>query len=110
MMNSGFSTGMIGVGFPILWALHILSVLAFLSGIILLIILAAKTLTHAQLKSWALWLLIGGGVVCLLTIGMMGHTWGSFAHMRMTDQGWQTAGFDFDRAGGMMRGISSSAQ
>lgn len=87
MMNMMNTTS----GFGLLWILHILSVLAFFTGFVFLIVLAIKTLTNAKLKSWALWLIIGGAVVCLFTIGMTGRLWtgygmsgfGSFGMMPM---------------------------
>lgn len=91
MMNNTMLGGW-GFGFGILWALHILAVIAFFTGVIFLIMLATKTLTHAQLKSWGWSLVLGGTLVCLLTIGMMGHAWNNYG-MR---------GFGLN--GGMMRG------
>ena len=71
MMNS---TGM-GYGFVVLWSLHILSVIAFFTGVLFLIFFAIKTLTPAQLKNWAIGLMIGGAIVCLFTIAARGGPW-----------------------------------
>lgn len=76
MMNSVFN---VGFGFTILWGLHILSVVAFLTGVIFLIALAIKTFTHDQLKKWALWLIIVGSILCLITISMTGRPWTSYS-------------------------------
>src|SRR3989338_6864221 len=52
-----------------LFFIHIAGVLAFLIGFVFFIIAAAKTLSPTRLKTWGLWLLIGGVVLCLFTIG-----------------------------------------
>ena len=62
-------------GFIALWGLHILSVVAFFTGVLFLIVLAIKTFTPAQLKSWAIWLMIVGTIVCLFTIAIIGRPW-----------------------------------
>ena len=74
MFNMMNTTG-IQYGFITLWGLHILSVIAFFVGLIFLVVLAIKTFTPAQLKSWAIWLMVGGTVVCLFTIGVLGRPW-----------------------------------
>src|SRR3989338_8483447 len=61
--------------FVALWGLHVLAVVAFFTGVLFLVILALKTFTPAQLKSWAIGLMIVGAIVCLLTIGMIGRPW-----------------------------------
>ena len=62
-------------GFIALWGLHVLSVVAFFTGVLFLIVLAVKTFTPAQLKSWAVWLMITGTIVCLITIAFIGRPW-----------------------------------
>src|SRR3989344_4051136 len=93
MMNS---TGM-GYGFIVLWSLHILSVITFFTGVLFLIFFAIKTLTPAQLKSWAIGLMIGGAIVCLFTIAARGGPWigGKFGRMSGVQSGmmqgnWQS--------------------
>ena len=62
-------------GFIALWGLHVLSVVAFFTGVLFLIILAVKTFTPTQLKSWAIWLMVVGTIVCLITIAFIGRPW-----------------------------------
>lgn len=62
-------------GFIALWGLHVLSVVAFFTGVLFLIVLAIKTFNAAQLKNWAIWLLGLGTVVCLFTIAIIGRPW-----------------------------------
>lgn len=80
-----------GLGFVTLWALHILSVVAFFTGIALFIGLAIKTFNATQLRNWTIGLLIGGSVLCLYTIAQMGHPWtdGGFGMRKMPMQGMQ---------------------
>lgn len=61
--------------FIALWGLHVLSVIAAFTGLLFFIILAAKTFNASQMKSWAIWLMVGSTIVCLFTIGVMGHPW-----------------------------------
>ena len=63
------------LGLTALWGLHILSVVAFFTGVLFLIVLAIKTFTPAQLKTWAIGLLIGGTILCLFTIAITGRPW-----------------------------------
>ena len=63
------------LGLTALWGLHILSVFAFFTGVLFLIVLAIKTFTPAQLKTWAIGLLIGGTILCLFTVAMIGRPW-----------------------------------
>jgi hypothetical protein len=63
------------LGLTTLWGLHILSIVGFFSGVIFLIVLAIKTFTPAQLKTWAIGLLIGGTILCLFTVAMIGRPW-----------------------------------
>lgn len=77
MMSSGFL-----IGFVVIWALHVFSVIAFFTGLLFLIVLAIKTFSHAQLKAWAIWLMIIGTVICLLTIGARGAPWTSGGMMK----------------------------
>ena len=62
-------------GFSALWAIHILSVIVFFTGVIFFIVLAIKTFTPAQLKGWAIWLMVIGTIACLATIGVLGRPW-----------------------------------
>lgn len=62
-------------GFIAPWGLHIFSVVAFFTGVLFLIVLAIKTFTPAQLKSWATWLMVIGTIVCLFTIAIIGRPW-----------------------------------
>lgn len=68
-------------GFLALWGFHVLAVVAFLSGVLFLLFWSYKTLTPDQLKKWGWSLIIGGALVCLMTIGAMGHTWSSMRGM-----------------------------
>ncbi len=109
MMHGMNTIGMdLGFGFAILWIVHVLSVLAFVTGLAFLLAWAAKTLPLAQLLRWGIGLLIGGAIACLLTIGVMGHPW--------TDGGMMGAGnaiyrYDSDDGArtGMMRGAGDGA-
>ena len=69
------STTGIDYGFIALWGLHILSVIAFFTGVLFLVIFATKTFTPAKLKSSAIWLIVIGTVICLFTIGVTGRPW-----------------------------------
>lgn len=116
------STG-IGSGFLALWGFHVLAVIAFLSGVLFLLFWAFKTLTTEQLKKWGWSLIIGGALVCLITIGAMGHTWSGMGNQRFMTQkgescemmnmmgaeksGMMKMGYDNDDAMGMsMKGMS----
>ncbi|MES2997673.1 MAG: DUF305 domain-containing protein [Verrucomicrobiota bacterium] len=58
----------------LLMILHCLACFALLAGVIFLVAWAIKTMTPANLLRWSIGLLIGGAVVCLLTmIGMSHH-------------------------------------
>lgn len=70
MTTTGWNLGPLA-----LWGLHILSVVAFFSGVLFLIVLAIKTFTPAQLKTWAIGLLIVGTIVCLFTVAIIGRPW-----------------------------------
>lgn len=91
MMNTtGWDFGLIA-----LWGLHILSVVAFFSGVIFLIVLAIKTFTTAQLKTWAIGLMIVGTVVCLFTVAVIGRPWiglGLYGNSSMNGMQMQTMG------------------
>lgn len=67
-----------GLTFIFLWGLHVLSVIAFFTGLIFLIAIAIKTYTPAQLKSGAFWLIIIGTIACLFTILAIGRPWMGF--------------------------------
>lgn len=64
-----------GYGFIVLWGLHVLAVIAFFTGFLFLIVLAIKTFTPNQLKSWAFWLMAAGAIACLFTIALTGRPW-----------------------------------
>ncbi len=70
MATTGWDLGLMA-----LWGLHILSVVAFFTGVLFLIVLAIKTFTPTQLKSWAIWLMVVGTIVCLFTIAIIGRPW-----------------------------------
>ncbi len=98
MMNNMMYSGVWGFGFGILWILHILSVIGFFTGVVFLIILATKILTHAQLKTWGLSLIIGGTIVCVFTIGMMGHSW-QYSGMNAGTRGMMKSGMGMSMNG-----------
>lgn len=80
MMNMMNTTGTgLGSGFIFLWGLHVLSVIAFFVGVLLLILWAVKTLNQGQLKTWGIGLVVVGTIACLLTIGMRGAPWMSYS-------------------------------
>lgn len=92
-MNSGF-------GFSVVWIIHALSMIVFVAGLVFLLVWAVKTLPMAQLLRWAIGLLVGGALVCLLTIGVTGHPWTG---------GWTTGGnamMNRATSGGMGMGCS----
>ena len=62
-------------GFTILWIVHVLAVIAFFTGLVFLLAWAVKTLPLAKLLRWAIGLLVGGAIACLLTIGVIGRPW-----------------------------------
>lgn len=62
-------------GFIALWGLHILSVIAFFTGVLFFIIIAIKTFTPSQFKAWAIWLMVIGTIICLFTIAVIGRPW-----------------------------------
>lgn len=91
MMNI---TGM-DYGFLTLWGLHVLSVIAFFTGVLFLVVLAIKTFNAKQLKIWAIWLMVVGTIVCLFTIAMVGRPWigfGFYGHRGMGDMQMQMMG------------------
>lgn len=112
--------------FIALWGFHIFSVVAFFTGVLFLIVLAIKTFTSRQLKSWAIWLMAIGTIVCLITIALIGrpwiglHYWGSGMNgmqmqqmnrmmqmMTQHDQGGPSE--DHDEIEGMMRDMLDDA-
>lgn len=115
MMN----TAGIDYGFITLWSLHILSVVAFFTGVILLIALAIKTFNATELKNWAIGLIVGSSVICLFTIAALGRPWiGGMSGMQMQtmgrmmemmmdhDEGMSGAGHDeHEEMEEMMRGM-----
>jgi len=67
MMNTtGWNAGM-----PFLWGIHALSALAFVIGVLFLVLWAGKQLGEKQLKAWGIGLVIGGILAGLLTMGGM---------------------------------------
>lgn len=55
-------------GLSALWGLHILSVIAFSVGLLFFIVFALKHFHATELKTWAIWLMVIGTIVCLITI------------------------------------------
>ncbi len=55
-------------GLAILWILHVLGMIAVSIGFLFLVILATKKLHEKQLKMWGMYLLIGGVILCALTL------------------------------------------
>lgn len=80
MMDMMNNTGS-AAGLTALWGIHVLSVVLFFVGVILLILWAAKTLNQGQLKTWGITLAVIGTIACLLTIGARGAPWGSAGMM-----------------------------
>lgn len=76
MYNMMSTTGA-ATGFIFLWAVHVLAVILFSVGVLFLVLWAIKKLTPAELKKWGINFIVGGAVLCLLTIGAMGHVWSS---------------------------------
>lgn len=74
MVNMMNSTGW-GFGLISLWGIHILSVIVFFVGVVLLLIWAFKHLSAEQLWKWGWILVVVGTIVCLLTIGVIGKPW-----------------------------------
>ena len=74
-------------GFIVLWAVHVLSVIASFTGLLFLIVFAVKTLTPQQLKTWAIWLMVTGAVVCLFTIAIIGRPWMGLSSGKMGMEG-----------------------
>lgn len=56
-------------GFLLLSVIHFIGAFLLLFGIFFLALLAARTLTHAQLKKWGIGFLVAAAVLCLLTFG-----------------------------------------
>jgi hypothetical protein len=75
MMDMMNTTGSV-VGFTALWGVHVLSVILFFTGVVLLILWAAKSLNLGQLKTWGVALVVIGTIACLLTISVKGSAWG----------------------------------
>jgi len=83
-----------GSGFAIVMLLHALAVIAFFTGLLFFIILAMKKFTEKELKMWALWLIIGGILVSLLTAGAKHGFKADYSKYRLMD----------DAKMGMMKG------
>ncbi len=97
MMHTMTSSGP-GFGFGIFVALHMLAMLAVSFGVLFFVFYVYKTFTHAQLKTWAMWLVIGGIVACIVSaIGMHGMHGGKSMKVRMSMKG----GHDMMTEGGM---------
>lgn len=69
MHNTMYADSGMSALIPLFMGLHALASLAFVVGIVLLLCWACKNLPEKQLKSWGLWLAIGGLVVSLLSMG-----------------------------------------
>lgn len=80
MMNMMFNPGG-GFGLTFLWSVHILSVIASFSGLVLLLAWSIKHLPIHKLLQWAWTLIIVGAVACLLTIAAVGRPWGGYGMM-----------------------------
>lgn len=65
------------LGWSFAWVIHALSVIVFLTGLVLLVVWAIRTLTSAQLRTWAWGLVVAGTVLCLLALSTVGGTRGS---------------------------------
>lgn len=74
MMNMMNSTGMM-TNYLLLWGLHVLSVIVFAVGVLLLIGWAVKTWQPAQVKTWGVGFLIAGTILCLISIAGRGGPW-----------------------------------
>ena|SRR3989338_3826865 len=74
-------------GFIVLWAIHVLSVIASFTGLLFLIVFAVKTLTPQQMKTWAIGLMVTGAVVCLITIALLGRPWMGLSSGKMGMEG-----------------------
>ena len=94
MMNMMYGNGG-NLNFSMLWTLHAFSVVAFATGLLFLLYVALRHCTEKQLIQWGWTLLIAGSIVCLLTIGAMGHPWYGSGMNGMR-------GFGFDRGPMMM--------
>lgn len=76
MMNAVYTNGS---SFIFLWGLHVISVIAFFIGVLLLLFWAFKHLSANALWKWGWILVVVGTVLCLFTIpawpamGMMGN-------------------------------------
>lgn len=55
-------------GISVLFGLHILSVIAFVVGLIFFVVIAIRTFSNAKLKTSAIWLMVAGVIICLFTI------------------------------------------
>lgn len=70
MMNMGYTTGNLS-----LWSTHMLGMAVaslFVVGLVLLILWAAKTMTHKQLLHWGIGLIVVSAVLCALTFDRFG--------------------------------------
>lgn len=85
MMDMMNTTGS-AAGLTALWGVHVLSVVLFFVGVILLILWAAKTLNQGQMKTWGITLAVIGTIACLLTIGVQGAPWGGGVGMMGTSE------------------------
>ena len=76
MMNSGTAD----LGFFFLRGLHIISVIAFFTGVLFFIVLAIKTFKPVQLRNWAISLMVFGTALCLYSIAQLNCPWLSGEH------------------------------
>ncbi len=107
MMNTMTSSGP-ALGFGTLALVHFLAATAFSIGILFFILYAYKSFTAAQLKSWALWLTVGGLVAAVLTMGAMhGTSWTKGKRVMMESSGMMHMGMmdDDDDDTGSSRGM-----
>lgn len=97
MNNTGSAAGLTA-----LWGVHILSVVLFFVGVILLILWAAKSLNQGQLKTWGITLAVIGTIACLLTIGARGAPWGGVEMMGNSEKKMMRMQMMEKMMGGMM--------
>lgn len=69
-------------GFLFLSAIHFIAVFLLLFGIFFLALLAARTLTHVQLKQWGIVFLVVAIILCFLEFGF-GMSFRTVNHVRM---------------------------
>ena len=85
-------------------SLHALAMLAGLAGFVLLLAWAIKSLPPAQLKQWGLWLLVGGIIASLLTLGAVSASRGGMMDGGRMTRGMMAQGMKQGGGMGMMMG------